>query len=319
MLGGALAAAGAALLLATQPAVRPVASVPPPVEPSRLARDIHALSVAFHPRSYDDPARLERTADYIAAALASSGARVESQPVDVQGMHYRNVVARFGPDAGPVLVIGAHYDACRISDAEAGVTPGADDNASGVAALLELARLLGRNPPDRAVELVAYTLEEPPFFGSPDMGSAWHARSLRRDGREVALMLSLESLGYYSDAPGSQHYPVPGMRHLYGDRGDFVALVGRFGDFAAMRRAKALMSGASSLPVRSFNAPALVEGVDFSDHRSYWPQGYPALMVTDTAFLRNPHYHRMTDTADRLDPARLAQVVQGVHAVVRAY
>lgn len=228
----------------------------------------------------------------------------------VEGERYKNVVARFGPESGRLLVIGAHYDSH-------GATRGADDNASGIAGLLELAHLLGQSGPARPVELVASTLEEPPHFRSPHMGSVWHARALKAAGREVELMLSLEMIGYFSDSPGSQAYPLAALKLGYPDRGNFIALVGQFGDFGVSRSVKAAMSGASELPVYSLNAPSMVQGVDFSDHRSYWAQGYPALMVTDTAFMRNPNYHRAGDTFDKLDYKRMAMVVQAVYAVAK--
>jgi hypothetical protein len=154
------------------------------------------------------------------------------------------------------------------------------------------------------------------------MGSAFHARALRAAGREVRLMVSLEMIGLFSDVPGSQRYPVAGMDRLYPDRGDFIAIVSRIsarGDLAATRRAKALMSAASALPVRSINAPPMLHGIDFSDHLNYWAEGWPALMVTDTAFLRNQRYHTAHDTPETLDYARMAQVVRGVFALVRNY
>jgi Zn-dependent M28 family amino/carboxypeptidase len=211
-----------------------------------------------------------------------------------------------------LIVIGAHYDSC-------GDTPGADDNASGVAGLLELARVLAEQPPKQPVELVAYTLEEPPFFRTENMGSYRHAQSLAALNREVKLMLSLEMIGYFRDAPGSQRYPVGVLQLLYPDEGNFVALVGAFRDFGDMRRVKGLFKGASTLPATSINAPARVQGVDFSDHASYWQFKIPALMVTDTAFLRNAHYHGAGDTADTLDYVRMAQVVRGVFAVAQEF
>lgn len=318
MAGGAALTVAAALILVVQPGVRPIPSNPSKVDRERLVAHVRMLSQDLHPRSYDDNANLDKAARYIAAEFAAAGARVKFEPVLVGGMRYHNVVAQFGPEGGPLVVVGAHYDACRISDRAPGSTPGADDNASGVAALIELARQLQQAPPTQAVELVAYTLEEPPFFATPDMGSAWHASGLREARREVTLMLSLETIGYFDNRSGSQRFPVPGMSHMYGDRGDFIAIVGRFGDFGQTRRAKALMAGASPLPVRSINAPAFVQGVNFSDHRNYWPAGWAALMITDTAFLRNPHYHRPSDILDHLDFDRMAQVVQGVEAIVRA-
>lgn len=311
-----------------QPMVRPIASEASPADPARLRAHVKYLSEDVFPRSGDRIDTTERTVRYIRDAFAASGADVSTQDVMVDGIAYKNVIARFGPAVGETIVVGAHYDS--HGDEAAGArhpegfsadthTPGADDNASGVAGLLELAAMLGRRPPSRPVELVAYALEEPPYFRTPHMGSVWHARSLAAADRDVALMLSLEMIGFFSDKPDSQRFPAPGMRYLYSDRGDFIALVGRFGDFAQMRRAKALMSGASPLPVHSINAPTLLPGIDFSDHRSYWPHGYPAIMVTDTAFFRNANYHQAGDRYDTLDYRRMALAVQSVCALVQAF
>jgi Zn-dependent M28 family amino/carboxypeptidase len=315
--------AAGVLALVVQPLVAPLASTPPAVDPARLEQHVRKLSIELNPRSFDQFQHLDAVARYIAAEFTAAGGRVELQAVQVDEATYHNVIARFGPAQGPLMVIGAHYDSAGDARA-AGVTPqshtpGADDNASGVAGLIELAHLLGRQAPSRAIELVAYTLEEPPHFRTEHMGSAWHARSLKAAGREVQLMLSLEMIGYFSDAPGSQSYPVVVMSQLYPDQGNFLALVGKFGDFGVTRRAKAIMAGATDLPVASLNAPPAVQGVDYSDHRNYWRHGYPALMVTDTSFMRNPHYHKDSDTADTLDYARAAKVVQSVYALTRDY
>ncbi len=318
----------ALVAVVTQPFVSPIRSQPPSVDATRLAAHVKYLSVDLFPRSSDRLDNTERAAEYVFDEFKAAGARVSIQEVIVSGATYMNIIARFGPPDGALMVVGAHYDS--HGDAAAGAryprgftadthTPGADDNASGVAGLIELARLLGQQPPSRAVELVAYALEEPPYFRTEDMGSVRHVRSLVASKREVRLMLSLEMIGFFSDAPESQSFPVPAMQYLYSDRGDFIALVGDLGDFKNMRRAKALMSGASDLPVYSINAPATLQGIDFSDHRSYWAEGYPALMVTDTAFFRNAHYHRAGDSYEKLDYRRMAQVVQSVFALVQQY
>ncbi len=298
--------------LATQPFVSRTPSAPPAVDAAALRAHVTKLSVDFHPRSFDQARNLNLAANYIHDQFKRTRARVSVQEFETEDRKYKNIIAHFGPDSGPVLVIGAHYDTF-------GGTPGADDNASGVAGLIELARLLSRDGQKRPIELVAYTLEEPPYFGSEDMGSAHHARLLKEQGREVELMLSLEMIGYFTDAEGSQQYPLPGLSALYSDRGNFIALVGKLGDFGAMRKMKSLMLGATTLPVASFNSPTFVPGVDFSDHFSYWMQGYPAIMVTDTAFNRNDDYHGAGDTADKLDYDRMAKVVQGVYAVTQGF
>lgn len=323
-----------AFLLATtiglvmQPFVLPVMSQPPEVSAAKLEAHVRHLSVDLYPRSFERSRNLELAAQYIQDKFKAAGADVAVQEVRVQEAAYKNIIARFGPASGPLLVIGAHYDS--HGDATEGAkhppgyslethTPGADDNASGVAGLIELAHLLRSNPPPRPVELVAYTLEEPPHFGTEHMGSAWHARSLAEAKRQVQLMLSLEMIGTFNDEELSQSYPVPGMGLLYPNKGNFIALVGRFGDIGATRRAKSIMSGSTDLPLFSINAPSLIQGIDFSDHRNYWSHEIPALMVTDTAFYRNTRYHQAGDTYDKLDYRRMAKVVQAVFAIAQLY
>ena len=314
----ALAAWGAT----TQPFVAPTQSQVPLPDEARMRANVQQLSQGLYPRSFDQPRRLAAAGRFVRDAFAAAGAKVEEQDVIVQGERFFNVVARFGPAEGPLLVVGAHYDSYGdpIAASRAGNygpathTPGADDNASGVAGLIELAHMLARHPPERPVELVAYTLEEPPHFRTEHMGSCWHARSLARAGRAVELMISLEMIGYFSDAEESQVYPVPGMGLIYPTKGNFIAIVSRLSDWAETRRLKSAMAGASDLPIRSVNTFPIVPGVDFSDHLCYWAQEVPALMVTDTAFNRNPGYHGAGDTFDRLDYRRMAKVVQGVYA-----
>lgn len=289
-----------------------VAAGPPSVgaaaSPDRLERHVRKLSVDFSGRSFDNPAQLEGAARYIESELSALGLAVQSQRFHARGRPYRNLVAALGPDTRDVLVIGAHYD---VADDQ----PGADDNASGVAGLIELARLLKDQPLRQRIELVAFANEEPPFFRTPDMGSAVHARSLTAGGKRASLMIALECIGYFSDAPDSQAYPVRLLDAVYPTTGNFIALVGRFEDDAITREVKAALLSASDLPVASINAPAFVVGVDFSDHLNYWNEGFVGMMLTDTAFYRNKAYHSADDTADRLDYGRMAKVVDGVRAV----
>jgi hypothetical protein len=276
---------------------------------ARLEQLVRKLSTDFADRTFDNETRLEGAAVYLESQLAALGFKVESQRFIAEGRPYRNLVVKLGPDTPEVMVIGAHYDV-------AGEQPGADDNASGVAGLLELARMLKGQPFRQRVELVVYTNEEPPFFRTPYMGSAVHARSLAESGKRVSLMLSLECIGYFSDAPGSQEHPVRLLNAIYPTTGNFISLVGFYQDGDVARQVKAAMKSASDLPVYSINAPGFVVGIDFSDHLNYWDEGFVGMMVTDTAFYRNKAYHTPQDTADRLDYGRMAKVVEGVRAVV---
>jgi hypothetical protein len=290
-------------------------TTPPPVDARALERHVRMLSHTFHPRDHLHPINLASTAAYITREFEKTGARVVSQPYEIEGaagaITVRNVIASFGPESADRIVIGAHYDSHES-------TPGADDNASGVAGLLELARLLARAPLTGQVDLVAYTLEEPPYFRTEEMGSTRHAAMLKQGGVAVKLMIALEMIGYFSDEEGSQEYPSALLKALYPTQGNFIGVIGQFGDARNVRAVKAAMAGATVLPVRSINAPAFIQGIDFSDHLNYWAEGYPALMVTNTAFFRNKAYHTPQDTADRLDYNRMAKVVQGVYAAVLA-
>ncbi len=276
-------------------------------DPARLEAHVRAL-VACGPREFIHPEALEAAATYIEGHLKASGGRVQRQGYAVRGRSVANLVARFGPEptlGGPgLLVIGAHYDTCMG-------LPGADDNTSGVAVLLEVARLLGEHPPTSPVELVAWTLEEPPHFRTEEMGSRVHAKALKASGLPVRLVLSLEMLGTFDDTPGSQHYPLLGLDWIYPDRGNFLALVGGWADGWKARQTKAALSG-GEIPIWSINAPSGIVGIDFSDHASYWKEGLPALMLTDTAFFRNPRYHTERDVPERLDYRRMGKGAQGI-------
>jgi Zn-dependent M28 family amino/carboxypeptidase len=281
-----------------------------PVDARRLETHVRMLSETLAPRDADHPENLDRVAAYIHSAFEQASGRVADQPYRVGATTYRNVVAEFGPASKDRIVVGAHYDT-------AGPYPGADDNASGVAGLIELAGLLAGSDLPLTVELVAYTLEEPPYFRTEQMGSAVHARSLKAKDITLRAMLSLEMIGYFTDAPDSQSFPAPGLSLLYPTTGNFIAVVGKLGQGALVGRLRRAMAEATELPVHSIAAPRFLPGVDFSDHASYWEAGYPAVMITDTAFYRNPHYHTRTDTAETLDYRRMALAVAGIFAAVR--
>jgi Zn-dependent M28 family amino/carboxypeptidase len=279
------------------------------VEPARLESHVRTLSETLSPRDEGHPENLDRVAAYIRREFEQAGAIVSEQPYEIAGRTYRNVIAQFGPETKERIVVGAHYDT-------AGPLPGADDNASGVAGLIEIAYLLGKALLPLRVELVAFTLEEPPFFRTAQMGSSLHAASLKKQGVEVRLMLSIEMIGYFSDAPGSQVFPTPILRAFYPSEGNFITVVGDVSQGLVVRRVKKAMREASPLPVYSINAPRSIPGIDFSDHLNYREAGYDALMVTDTAFYRNRNYHTILDTPDKLDYRRMAMVVEGIYAAI---
>lgn len=274
--------------------------------PELLKKEVYHLSQTI-PQETDDGFRLDASAEYIFSQLSQYNKNVSYQNFDVQGATYRNIVATIdGEEQCGTYVIGAHYDTYDE-------LPGADDNISGVAGLIELTRLYSKSKPKCDIQIVAYTLEEPPYFRSDYMGSYIHAKSLYDNNIEVKAMFSLEMIGYFNDDMGSQDYPVKGMGYLYSDKGDFISLVGNMSQIGLTRFIKKSMRSVTDLPVYSINAPAFVVGIDFSDHLNYWRFDYPAIMVTDTAFNRNKNYHTEFDTAERLDYKRMAKVVDAVY------
>ncbi len=246
---------------------------------------------------------LDRAAAYIEERLPGP---VRRQSYKTGGREYANLEARVG--SGPaVVIVGAHYDSYPG-------TPGADDNASGVAALLALAARV--KDPGCELRFVAFTNEEPYFFQTEEMGSLVYARECRSKNEPVQAMLSLETMGYYDERAESQHYPFP-LGLLYPDRGDFVAFVGNLRSRELVHRSVESFRRQVRFPCEGAALPSRLPGVGWSDHWSFWQVGYPALMVTDTAPFRNPHYHQMEDTPDKLDYARMARVVAGLELVLR--
>lgn len=287
----------------------------PPVDPeidalaAELGRDVREIAGRIGERSARRPAALAETAAYIEKSLVDAGLRVRRLPVPA--LSADNVEAEItGQDAaGPIVVIGAHYDSVEGC-------PGANDNGTGVAALLALARRFAPTHPEITLRFLAFPGEEPPHFGTDAMGSAAYAKGCSARGETVEAMISLETLGWYSDAPKSQKYPMPLLDLAYPDRGDFVTFVGNLASRALVRRAIAAFREHAAFPSEGAALPSWVPGVGWSDHAAFWEQGFPAIMVTDTAPFRYPHYHLATDTPDRVDYGRLARVVDGLGAVV---
>lgn len=292
----------------------PVGSVkfdpaPGVASPEQLQKIVTTL--ASMPRESVDINGQARVADYLQKLWESSGVKVERQAFAATIGRVENLVASVGPRTDSRIVVGAHYDTCdRL--------PGADDNASGIAGVSALVQLLKKNEKQlrHRVDLVAYTLEEPPFFTTDDMGSVNHARSLSKEKAKVELMVSLEMIGYFSDEKDSQAFPNPALGLLYPHEGNFIAVVGKLGDRSLVRRVKRGLARGSRVPVFSINAPPTLEGIDLSDHRSYWAEHFPAVMITDTAFFRNKAYHTAQDTPDRLNYVKMAEVVNGVYTMI---
>ncbi len=273
---------------------------------ARLRRHVNRLASEIGERNTFRYPAMEEAREYVEQQLEESGYELRHDVFEAAGLSCRNVIAELAGEQAeaPLLIVGAHYDT-------APGTPGADDNASAVAVLLETARILREETPRQRIRWVAFALEEPPFFGTPQMGSWVHARKCREQEEPLTGMISLEMLGYYRDAPGSQTYPLPLMSLFYPVRGDFIAAAGNFRSRHLVGRLTRLLRSAGKIPVESVALP-FVPGTGLSDNWAFWQEGFPALMLTDTAFFRNPHYHRPTDEPGTLDYARMARLVEAL-------
>ena len=281
------------------------------MEAARLLRThIDTLARSIGERNLWKHAALEDAAAYISGVLQAHGYRVSRQSYDVHRIRVSNVeaVAPAATDASEAVVVGAHYDTVTGC-------PGANDNATGVAAMLELARRLAGRSSRRTLRFVAFVNEEPPFFQTASMGSVVYANAARARGDRIAAMIALETMGYYSDEPGSQQYPGT-MRLLFPDKGDFIGFVANVGSARLLLQARRAFRARSAFPLQSAALPAAVPGVGWSDHWAFWQAGYRAMMVTDTAPYRYPWYHTAEDTPDKLSIERMAHVVDGLEHVV---
>lgn len=272
-----------------------------------LYEHVETLSVRIGPRSWKDFEALTKTKDYINEKLRDWGYSPVEHKFTYKGREYVNIEAAIagGTAAGEIIVIGAHYDTVEG-------TPGADDNGSAVAVLLEMCRLMKGCTPARTIKFVFFSLEERPAFATRSMGSEVYARREKESGADIRGMICLEMVGYYSDRPGGQTIPVPLMGKGISTTPDFIGVIGNSDSRELVAQVRKSIESASRVPVESLVASGMIPGVDFSDHRSFWRMGYEAVMVTDTAFYRNPNYHTSRDTIETLDFEKMADLLGGL-------
>lgn len=267
---------------------------------AELKRDVDVLGVD---RNFEAYAALNRAADYIASRGFTT-----RETFEVDGQRFHNLSLEVPGTSREIVLVGAHYDSV------AGC-PGANDNASGTAGLLALARIFAGTKPSKTLRFVAFANEEPPFFQTPTMGSVVCAKNCRARGESISAMISLETIGYFSEVEGSQSYPAP-LSFFYPSKGDFIAFVGNVSSGGLARRAIRAFREKAAFPSEGAALPGFMPGVGWSDHWAFWQEGYPAIMVTDTAPFRYPHYHTREDTPDKLDYERCARVVDGLRHVL---
>jgi len=270
----------------------------------RLRRIVTFLSEDLGIRNYIHYQNLQEAANFIQRSFEEIGYSVESNPYEINGVTFKNIIAQMpgNKPASGILLIGAHYDSCY--------NPGADDNASGIAALIELARLLKDVPLTHTLRFAAFVNEEPPFFLTDQMGSSVYVKQLQSKGEPLRAAVILEMLGFYSEKLFSQKY-LPLLGPFYPNRANFITIVGNFPSRKIVKDLYQGFKAGSTFPVEKIVAPSSIPGIYYSDHWSFWKAGYPAVMITDTAYLRSPHYHSKTDLPDTIDYPRLAKVIFG--------
>jgi hypothetical protein len=274
-----------------------------------LAADVRKLAGEIGERNVSRYPQLLAAADFVVQSFSAAGLRVRREGYDLHGKRCENIEAEIPSTRDEIVVVGAHYDSVLGS-------PGANDNGSGVAVLLALARRFTGKPCLRTLRFVAFPNEEPLHFQTEQMGSWVYAKNCKTRGDNIVAMISLETIGYYSSTAGSQIYPVAGLGAIYPTTGNFIGFVGNIGSRKLLRRAIRTFRERAQFPSQGAALPAGVPGISWSDHWSFWQQGYRGLMVTDTAPFRYPHYHDSTDTPDKLDYDSMSRVVSGLAAVI---
>ena len=274
-----------------------------------LREDVEAIA-SLGARNANRPEALETVAVEVEQQFRQMGLTSRRQTYEVDGQPFSNIEVEItgGDRPDQIVLIGAHYDTAYSS-------PGANDNATGVAALIELARAFADTTPARTLRFVAFTNEEPPFFWTENMGSAVYANRVKARGEDILAMLSLETMGYYRDEPGTQDYPAP-LNWFYPSQGNFIAFVGDLSARKLVRTSVYDFRKQAQFPAEGASLPGWLPGVGWSDHWSFSEAGYPAVMVTDTATFRDPHYHTLDDTIENIDFDRFARVVSGLQRVI---
>jgi Iap family predicted aminopeptidase len=274
-----------------------------------LRADVQKLAGEIGERNMWHYPQLNAAADFIEDSFSRAGLRTRRDSYDMRGQACHNIEAEIQGARPEVLLIGAHYDSVFGS-------PGANDNGSGVAATIALARRFADRKPEHTLRFVAFVNEEPPYFLSGEMGSFVYAGRCKARDDKISAMISLETIGYFSDAPHSQTYPSPGLGIFYPKVGNFIGFVSNVHSRALLRRVVALFRKHAKIPSEGAALPAFVPGVSWSDQWSFWRNGYPGIMVTDTAPFRYPYYHSSGDTPDKLDYDRFTLVVSGMEKVL---
>lgn len=276
---------------------------------AELVADVQTLAGEIGERNMLRYPQLNAAADFIEASFSRAGIQTRRDTYEVDGRACHNIEAEISGAHPEIVVVGAHYDSVFGS-------PGANDNGSGVAAMLALARRFAGKPVGPTLRFVAFVNEEPPYFQTDQMGSLVYANRCKARGDQILAMISLETIGYFSDAPGSQTYPSLGIRPFYPSKGNFIGFVGNIRSRALLHRAILLFRQQAKLPSEGGALPSFLPGVGWSDQWAFWQHGYPAIMITDTAPFRYPHYHEATDTPDKLDYDRFALVVSGLEKTI---
>ena len=274
-----------------------------------LKSHVYKLAQEIGDRSVFKIERLDQAAEYITQTLRSFGYNVEFQSYTLFNETVKNIIAtKIGVDRpDEIIILAAHYDSC--------FNPGADDNASAVAGLIELARNMSDKQTNRSIKFIAFVNEEPPFFKTKNMGSRVYTKEARAKGENIQAAVILEMIGYYSDKANSQRYP-PLFGLFYPNKGNFIGIVGDFHSRWLVKKVVSSFKRQTQFPVESVVTFSFVAGVDFSDHWSFWQEGYPAVMVTDTGFYRNPNYHSSSDTYETLNYESMAEVVRSLSGVL---